>query len=112
MRLRNWTGPQVKADTRAAGARALREAAEHVLTETNDRIPLEYGDLMRSGDVDVDEHELVASISYDTAYAVRQHEDTDLLHPNGREAKYLERTMNAEARAISGFMEKRLREVF
>jgi hypothetical protein len=86
--------------------------AEHILTETNDRIPHEYGDLMRSGDVDVDAGDLVASISYGTPYAVVQHEDVDLIHPNGREAKYLERTMNDEGRAVQQFMADEMRRAF
>lgn len=112
MKLRYWRGDEVKADTKHAGARALTLGAEHMLTEANDRVPLEYGDLMRSADVDVDEDELVASISYDTAYAVRQHEDTDLQHRNGREAKWLERTMNDEMDSVQQFMADELRRVF
>lgn len=112
MRLRYWKGEEVKADTREAGARALRLGAEHMLTEANDRVPHEYGDLMRSGDVDVDEGDLQASISYDTPYAVMQHENTDLVHANGREAKWLERTMDSEHDAVMDFMERELKGAF
>ena len=112
MKLTMWRGEEVKRATRERGADALRKGAEHILTESNDRIPLEYGDLMRSGDVDVDAGELVASISYDTAYAVVQHEDVDLIHPNGREAKFLERTLNDEGPAVQDFMAAELRKAF
>ena len=33
------------------------------------------------------------TISYDTVYAVRQHEDLSLRHDDGRQAKYLETAM-------------------
>lgn len=112
MKWRMWKGSEIKANTQAAAVRALTRGAEHILTESNDRIPLEYGDLMRSGDVDVDESELVASISYDTAYAVVQHEDVDLVHPNGREAKFLERTLNDEGPAVRDYMADELRKAF
>lgn len=112
MRLVYWRGNEVKGRARAGGARALRMGAEHMLTEANDRVPHEYGDLMRSGDVDVDEQDLIASISYDTAYAVMQHENTDLIHANGREAKWLERTMGDEHDAVQRYMTDELRGAF
>lgn len=111
MKWRYWKGDEIKRATSEAGARALRYGAEHMLTEANDRVPHEYGDLMRSGDVDVDEEELLASISYDTPYAVVQHENVELNHPNGREAKWLERTMNDEMGAVQDWMERELRGV-
>jgi len=35
-------------------------------------------------------------VSYDTPYAVRQHEDLTLRHDPGRQAKYLEEPMQTE----------------
>jgi hypothetical protein len=108
-----WRGGQQKQATEAASRRALQLGAEHILTEANDRVPHEYGDLMRSGDVDTGEDisgELAASISYDTPYAVMQHENLDLEHKNGREAKWLERTMNDEMDEVQAFMARELKE--
>jgi hypothetical protein len=70
--------------------RGLQVAAEHVLQVSNDRVPLETGTLMRSGRAVVDRSRGTASVSYDTPYAARQHEDLTMRHGPGRQAKYLE----------------------
>ena len=41
--------------------------------------------------------DLKVSISANTPYALKQHEDATLNHPNGGEAKYLERPFNEKA---------------
>jgi hypothetical protein len=70
-------------------------ALEHTLGVANTQVPLDEGNLERSGRVDVDG--LDGSISYDTPYAVIQHERLDFVHPiPGRKAKYLEDPMNSE----------------
>lgn len=99
-----WYGRQVSANVRAAGIRGLRLAAEHVLEEANRTVPLEEGTLMRSGTVSVDERQGVAAISYDTPYAIRQHEDTTLRHDPGRRAKWLQLTLQERARAIRDYI--------
>jgi hypothetical protein len=85
-----WTGAAAGKKMRAATVRGLGLWAEHVLGVSNERVPLDEATLQRSGVASVDEANLAAAVSYDTAYAVRQHEDMTLRHPNGRQAKYLE----------------------
>jgi hypothetical protein len=75
-------------------------ATEHVLQVSNESVPLEEGTLERSGVASVDREKLRGAISYDTPYAVRQHEDLDAQHDSGRTAKYLENAMNSERRTI------------
>lgn len=95
-----------------ARARGLFVAGEHILGVSNQQVPLEEGDLARSGAVSQDETTGRTAISYDTDYAVRQHEDMALKHDAGRNAKFLERAMNSEqqraltivATALSGAM--------
>ena len=70
--------------------------AEHVLGESNKRVPHEEGTLENSGSVSYEGGKLRAAISYDTPYAAVQHEDMTLKHDEGREAKYLENALNAE----------------
>lgn len=70
--------------------------AEHVLGESNKRVPHEEGTLENSGSVSYEGGKLRAAISYDTPYAAVQHEDMTLKHDDGREAKYLENALNAE----------------
>ena len=72
---------------------ALRDAGEYVLEQSSREVPHEVGDLQDSGRVTVDGD--TCAISYDTPYAVVQHEDMTFRHDEGRKAKYLEDPLNA-----------------
>jgi hypothetical protein len=85
---------------RAAAGRGLAKGVEHVLTESRKVVPIEEGTLERSGVATVDEANLRGAVSYDTPYAVRQHEDLTLRHAEGRKAKYLEDPLNEEAPVV------------
>ena len=76
---------------------ALKDIAEYVLGESIQQVPHEEGDLQSSGKVSVDEGSSRAAVSFDTPYAVRQHEDMTFKHDPGRKAKYLEDPLNAAA---------------
>jgi len=89
-----WNGKVATARARAGAARGLKLAAEHVLEEANRLVPLDEGTLFESGTTDVDEGHLRASVSYDTPYACRQHEEMTWWHAPGRQAKYLEDPIN------------------
>lgn len=78
--------------------KGVRLAAEHVLTEANTTAPHDEGTLERSGSVDAEG--LEAAVSYDTPYAVKQHESLDLHHHGKGQAKWLENTMAAEADTV------------
>ena len=104
-----WYGHKVSAEVKAAGIRGLRLAAEHVLEEANRTVPIEEGTLERSGTVSVDEQRGAAAVSYDTPYAVRQHEAMDFRHAPGRTAKYLERPLNAERATVFALMAAQMR---
>lgn len=67
----------------------LKLAGEHILQLSRQRVPLEEGTLERSGVV-TDDGDAAVAISYDTPYAVPQHERMDYRHAAGRSAKYLE----------------------
>jgi len=85
---------------RHGAVQGVRLAGEHVLQVSNGRVPLLEGTLERSGrvsDPEIDGDQIVGAVSYDTPYAVRQHEETDYHHPNGRQAKYLESSVNDTA---------------
>lgn len=101
--------PQVIAQVRRAAAAALSDGAEFGLEQANRTAPIEEGTLIRSGTTDVDRSALKAVISYDTPYAVRQHEDTRLRHDSGRRAKWLEATLREQSRRIVDFMAGRIR---
>lgn len=93
-----WNGKAVTAQMRAGAVRGLFLAAEHVLSESRMVVPIEEATLSRSGATSVDAEALKAAVSYDTPYAMRQHEDLTLRHDVGRTAKYLERPLESTRR--------------
>ncbi|MDT0567918.1 hypothetical protein RM704_10620 [Streptomyces sp. DSM 3412] len=99
----------VRGELRQAAARGLFLGAEHVLGVSNDRVPLDEAALQRSGTASVDESDLTAMVSYDTPYAVPQHERMDYRHAPGREAKYLENSLNAEREQVLALVAAELR---
>lgn len=90
-----WNGPAVKAAARRGEVKGLGTAAEYVLEQSNRKIPNEEGALERSGTTSVDAPKLQAAVSYDTPYAVAQHERLDYIHKGKGEAKFLENARNA-----------------
>ncbi|SDM77397.1 minor capsid protein [Streptomyces wuyuanensis] len=105
----SWTGQRLWTDRgRRMASRGLQRALEHCLTVSNQRVPLDEGTLERSGRVDVDG--LNGSISYDTPYAVRQHEELTWKHLPGRQAKYLESAVNSERAVMLRLMHVSLRD--
>ncbi|MFJ2196953.1 hypothetical protein [Streptomyces violaceusniger] len=108
MRLR-WNGAAVLRGTRAGALRGLRIGAEHVLTESRKRVPIEEATLERSGVATVDESSLTAAVSYDTPYAIRQHEELNYRHDPGRTAKYLEGPLTEQAATVAAIIAAELR---
>jgi hypothetical protein len=80
-------------------------AGEYVLETANRTAPIEEETLIRSGEVDMHESEARGSVSYDTPYARRQHEELDYDHDPGRRAKWLELTLVEEGPQVSAFMQ-------
>lgn len=92
MRVRlDWHGPDVLAAVEAAGERGIRDCAQFILDESRKQVPLDTGALSRSGAVDV--QGLSGTVSYDTPYAVRWHEQQANFQ-RGRKNKYLEDPLN------------------
>lgn len=94
---------------RRAAARGLYFGAEHVLGVSNDKVPLDEAALQRSGTASVDEGDLTGMVSYDTPYAVPQHERLDYRHAPGREAKYLENALNSERAVVFALVAAQMR---
>ncbi|SDL14420.1 Minor capsid protein [Nocardioides sp. YR527] len=89
-----------KKAVREARKQGLRDAVEYVLTEANKHIPHDEGNLERSGRADVNAEGTRGAVSYDTPYAVKQHEDMSLRHPGKGQGKWLENTMTREADTV------------
>lgn len=104
-----FDGAPAARELRAAAARGLFLGAEHVLGGSNNVVPLDEGPLMQSGTASVDEPSLTAMVSYDTPYAVPQHERLDFRHAPGREPKFLENSLNAARLEVSALIAAELR---
>lgn len=104
----NWRGQEIARMVHQAAYRGVTEAAEFVLGEANKIVPIETGALMRSGHVDADRDTLEADISYDTPYAAVQHENLEYNHDPGRQAKYLEQPLYAEAATVRRIVAARI----
>ncbi len=85
-----WHGDEVKRKEREGRNKGLRLAAEELLAASQAIVPIEEATLERSGVASVDTAKGQAAVSYDTVYAVRQHEELTWRHDPGRQAKYLE----------------------
>lgn len=105
-----WQGRRITTRTgrgRRLAAEGLQQALEHTLGEARKIVPLDEGTLERSGRVVMDG--LNGTISFDTIYAVVQHERLDFKHLPGRQAKYLEQPMNTERNTMLQLMAVPLR---
>ncbi len=99
-----WRGDEASRIVRQAAINALLDTAEKpILYEANAEVPHSAGILMGSGHVSpFDRAQNCLTISFAGPYAIRQHEDLSLRHPNpddpksssGRKAKYLEDPFN------------------
>lgn len=101
---------QAAAVVKAAAVKAVVEVAEDVLTESNDRIPVDEGDLRRSGEVTAFPEHVAATITYDTPYAVKQHEDPTINHPRQGEHHFLEKAVQDNADRYVAYIADRIRK--
>jgi hypothetical protein len=92
--------------------KGVRLAVEHLLTEANKQVPHDEGTLERSGATGVERSGAGArgSVTYDTPYAVRQHEDMELNHHGKGRSKWLETTMAQEAGTVGKIIATSVRE--
>lgn len=105
-----FNGPAIKRFEQSGAVKGLKRAAEHLLQRSRSVVPIEEGALERSGIASVDAVNLTAAVSYDTPYAVDQHEDMTLRHDQGRTAKYLERPMSEERGRIAEIIAAQIRK--
>jgi hypothetical protein len=106
-----WRGSQAKAAIRRGGGRGVERVADLVGQTSQEVVPRESEELARSMVVDVDHVDMEASVSYDTDYAVINHEKRRR-HARGETDKYLERPLNAAARtgAAADLMAESIRQ--
>lgn len=95
--------------SKKAAARGIAIACEFVLGEAQAIVPIEETTLERSGTVSVDEGKLIGAVSFDTPYAVKQHEDLTLHHDAGREGKYLEKAFTKNTKQVNKILADTIR---
>lgn len=82
------------------GERALRIILEDLAGKASRDAPVAEGTLRASADVEVHRNDtlgiLEGTVSFNTVYAARQHEETEWEHPKGGRAKYLEHNLKAD----------------
>lgn len=92
---------------------AMREFAEIVGGAAQRDAPILEGILRGSEDVEVTVNRFAgtvrATISFNTPYAAKQHEELSYNHPRGGKAKYLESHVKAYAPEMGPFIAARIR---
>ena len=104
-----WRGEEAERLIRETAFRAILDGAEVILTEAIDETPIDTGTLRRSGTVTEAPQDNVVYISFNTPYAVKQHEDLTLKHPRGGKAKYLEDPFKRNAGKVKRLAELRVK---
>ncbi|GAA0969743.1 hypothetical protein GCM10009555_017430 [Acrocarpospora macrocephala] len=107
-------GIKVKAAERKGAERGLKLALEHLLQVARTQVPHEEGVLEDSGDPDkrpgaASLDGLHGAVSFDTPYAVRQHEEMDWQHDDGRKSKYLEDPLASEDATMRALIAAQIR---
>lgn len=96
--------------------KGIKKLGEVILGESQKLVPVDTGTLKRSGTTQSSKKDHSVTISYNTPYARKQHEDNTLNHPRGGQAKYLERPFNeksGEAETyIADALQKKLRKKY
>lgn len=85
---------KINATTKKACRKALWSGLDYLASVSKAQVPLDKGPLMHSCTVSVNGDGSQGTVSYDTPYAVIQHENTWYNHQRGRKAKYLEDPVN------------------
>ena len=91
-----------------AALKGLRKLGEEILSEAQTLCPVDTGTLRRSGSVRASSADNTVKISFNTPYALRQHEEMSYNHPKGGQAKYLEQPFNSRVKEAQYYAEKEI----
>lgn len=97
-----WFGEALVRRIIGEGGKEAAKQGEYILTEAKRQVPVETGALMRTGTVKATSalNHAHVEISFNTPYALIQHENTGLHHTRpGAKAKYLEDPLRERADA-------------
>lgn len=101
-----WNGNEIARAVDNAVPVLLRDAAEVILDESNKIAPIDEGTMISTGNVSVDGNK--ATVSYDTPYALKQHENDTLQHKNGRQAHFLLKAFDNNQRRVVAYIASEL----
>jgi hypothetical protein len=104
-----WNGTVATRKLKDATMTALGQWAELLLQRARELVPLDEATLERSGVASTDPDAMAAAVSFDTPYAVPQHEDMTYNHAPGRQAKYLEQPWNESAETAADLIAAHIR---
>lgn len=103
-----WNGDALARKIEQGRTSAARRGAHLLRDEAVQRTPLETGTLRNSAKVTASDGE--AAVSYNTPYAVKQHEELGYQHKDGQ-AKYLETAMIDTRAKIAEAVAEQLRRI-
>ena len=103
-----WDGDNIDDDLDSVTEQGLQAGADLLLDESNRIAPIETGDLIRSGRAIANSEE--AAVGYNSVYAARQHEELGWRHDSGREAKFLEKSLNRHSDRILDAIAEEIRD--
>ena len=83
--------------------------AQDILDDSNALVPVDSGNLQRSGEIYVDNQNKV-QVYYTEDYAIYVHEDLSTNHPNG-EAKFLEKSINKNKKKLEKAIAAELKRI-
>lgn len=90
----NLNKAKISKITKQCTKKGTWSALDHLAAVSKEQVPLDQGPLKNSCYVDVADDGSSGTVSYDTPYAVVQHENMQFQHQRGRKAKYLEDPAN------------------
>lgn len=105
-----WNGDKIAAEVEAEANRALYKAGEYLLDEANKIAPKDEGTLIQTSGVSVGN--AIVSIYYTQKYAPRLHEHPEYDFQNGRQGKWLEKTVLGNHEKVNRFLKKEMEKAF
>ena len=106
-----WYGQEICQAIENEVQKRLVDCAQDLVEVSNDRTPLDSGDLRGSIKEDTKElDKLIVKVGSNLPYAARQHEEMDYKHMNGG-AKYLERPLDEKAQTYINYVSAGVSEV-
>lgn len=76
-------------DIERATPQAIKDVTLDLLGKAVNLAPVDTGDLRGSGKAEFSDDGKSGTVSFNTPYAIRQHEELDYNHPQGGQARYL-----------------------